>query len=143
LPACKNEAKALGVENTVTFHGRLPRPAVDEFYAAADVFLFPSFREPGGIAVIEAMSYGLGSIVADRGGPAFAVDDSCGIRVPVTEPEKFASQVAEAISMLAQRPQLLAAMGKAARQKVERQFLWDVKVDRITHIYDRLVNYYK
>jgi len=138
LATCKEEAQKLGVENTVTFHGRLPRKEIDAFYARSDVFLFPSFREAGGIAVFEAMSHGLAMIVADRGGPGFVVDDSCGIRIPVTDPERFADQIAGAIRKLAAAPDLVAAMGKAAREKIQRQFLWDMKIERIEEIYRRV-----
>jgi len=138
LSACKEEAEKLGVSNVVTFHGRLPRKEIDAFYARADVFLFPSFREPGGIAVFEAMSHGLAMIVADRGGPGFVVDETCGFRIPVTDPEQFAAQIADAIRKLAAAPELVAAMGAAAREKVRLQFLWDMKIERIGEIYHRV-----
>jgi len=138
LPACKEEAQKLGVSNVVTFHGRLPRKEIDAFYAHSDVFLFPSFREAGGIAVFEAMSHGLAMIVADRGGPGYVVDDACGIRIPVTDPQQFATQIADAIRKLAAAPDLVAAMGKAARDKIRQQFLWDMKIERIEEIYSRV-----
>jgi glycosyltransferase involved in cell wall biosynthesis len=137
LPACKEEAQKLEVGNIVTFHGRLDRKDIDAFYSGADVFLFPSFREPGGIAVIEAMSHGLAMIVADRGGPGYVVDDACGVRVTVTDPERFACDLALAIRKLAESPKLIASMGKAARGKVCREFLWDRKIERMEGIYDR------
>ena len=139
LPACKDEARALGVSDVVTFHGRQPRSDVDAFYARADVFVFPSFREPSGNAVIEAMSHGLALIVADRGGPGFVVDDECGFRIPVADPQHFASQIAEAIHKLALEPNLVVVMGTAAREKVRRQFLWDVKIDRMIEIYYKVL----
>jgi glycosyltransferase involved in cell wall biosynthesis len=137
LQACKEEALNLGVEKVVTFHGRLARKDIDAFYCGADVFLFPSFREPGGIAVIEAMSHGVATIVADRGGPGYVVDDACGVRVPVTHPEQFACDLALAVRRLAGSPELVASMGKAARAKVCREFLWDRKIERMEDIYDR------
>jgi len=137
LPACKEEARKLDVADIVTFHGWLKRKDIDTFYACADVFLFPSYREPGGIAVIEAMSNGLAPIVADRGGPGYAVDDTCGIRVPVTSPERFACDVAAAVRRLAASPELVASMGKAAREKVGREFLWDAKIRTVEGVYDR------
>lgn len=136
LQACKDEARDLGLSDVVTFHGRLPRNEIDAFYAKADVFLFPSFREPSGNAVIEAMSHSLALIVADRGGPGFVVDDECGLRIPVADPQQFAGQIAEAIHKLALEPDLVAAMGNAARERVRRQFLWDVKIDRMSEIYN-------
>lgn len=139
LPACKEEARKLGLASIVTFHGRLAREEIDAFYSRADVFLFPSFREPGGIAVIEAMSHSLATIVADRGGPGHVVDDACGIRIPVTDPETFACQIADAIRRLATSPCLVASMGRAAREKINREFPWDAKVGRIDQIYDHVL----
>jgi glycosyltransferase involved in cell wall biosynthesis len=139
LLACQTEAQSLGVAHRVTFHGRIPRKEVDKFYAAADIFLFPSFREPSGNAVIEAMSHGLAIIVADRGGPGFVVDDGCGIRVPVTEPEEFATQIAGAVRRLALNPDLVSAMRTGARAKVKSQFLWDAKIARLGLLYDRVL----
>lgn len=140
LPACKEEAERLGVSDRVTFHGRLPRKQIDAFYANAHVFLFPSFREPGGIAVFEAMSNGLALIVADRGGPGAVVDDTCGIRVPVTEPEEFSSKIADAIQQLAGSPETVASMGVAAREKIRLHYLWDAKVRRIEAVYDEVLS---
>ncbi len=139
LAACEAEARELGVSGMVRFHGKIPRSAVEPFYARADVFVFPSFREPSGNAVIEAMSHGLAMIVADRGGPGFVVDDECGIRVPVTDPQQFASRIAAAIRTLAESPELITAMGTAARDKVRRDFLWDAKVDRMMDLYHRVL----
>lgn len=137
LAPCTDEARKLGVSNRITFHGKLPRNEVEPFYERADVFVFPSFREPSGNAVLEAMSHGLAMIVADRGGPGFVVDDACGFRIPVTDPEQFSLGIADSIRRLAQRRDLIAAMGTAARERVRAQFLWDAKVERMSDLYHR------
>jgi len=139
LEPCRREVHELGLRDKVVFMGRLPRKEVDPLYASADAFLFPSFREPSGNVILEAMSYGLPLIVADRGGPGFVVDDSCGVRIPVANPEQFASLIAAAIRKFAQAPDLIARMGAAAREKVRQQFLWDSKVGRMTDMYERVL----
>ena len=48
LAACRAEAERLGVAGRVGFLGQVPRAEVDRLYARADVFAFPSFREPMG-----------------------------------------------------------------------------------------------
>jgi glycosyltransferase involved in cell wall biosynthesis len=135
LAACKRESERLGVSNQVTFHGRLPRNQVDKFYAAADIFVFPSFREPSGNVVVEAMSYGLPVITADRGGPGFVVDESCGFKVPALDPDQFAPAIAACIRTLINQPDLIKSMGRAAREKIKREFLWHAKVQRLERIY--------
>jgi glycosyltransferase involved in cell wall biosynthesis len=139
LVHCKREAAELGVNGVVTFHGRLSRKDVDRFYAKADVFVFPSYREPSGNVVLEAMSYGLAMIVADRGGPGFVVDGECGFRVPVTEPRQYATAIANCVRDLIRNPELIASFGKAARNKVRQQFLWNAKVVQLSQLYYDLV----
>lgn len=137
-PPCEEEAERLGVAPRVTFHGRVPRERVDAFYRDADAFLFPSFREPSGNAAIEAMSWSLPMIVADRGGPTHAVDDVCAIRVPAESPEQFSADLARATGDLANRPADLAGMGRAARQRASKIALWPGKIERLTALYDEL-----
>jgi glycosyltransferase involved in cell wall biosynthesis len=139
MAACREETRKLGLTGRVTFHGMIPRSEVDAFYAKADVFVFPSFREPSGTVVVEAMSHGLAMIVADRGGPGFVVDESCGFRVPVLDPDQFASGIAAGIRKLAQEPRLIDAMGAAAREKIRREYLWDAKIDRLEEIYESVL----
>jgi len=136
--ACEAEADRLGISGRVIFHGRIEREGVDAFYKAADAFCFPSFREPSGNAAIEAMSWSLPMIFADRGGPAHAVTDACGVRVPLSEPERFARDLAAAIRGLSERPGALAGMGAAARQRAGEIALWPGKIERLTELYDEL-----
>ncbi|WP_201354005.1 glycosyltransferase family 4 protein [Hydrogenimonas urashimensis] len=49
-------AETLGIAKRVTFAG--PRRDVENFYAASDIFLFPSHYEPFGSVVLEAMHFG-------------------------------------------------------------------------------------
>jgi glycosyltransferase involved in cell wall biosynthesis len=134
-PECEALARRLGVGDRVTFHGRRSRAEVAEFYRRADVFVFPSYREPGGNVPFEAMGYGLPLVVSDRGGPANVVDDSCGIRVTPQEPEQYAHDIATAVRALHESPQRRAAMGRAALERVRAVGLWDAKIRQIGEIY--------
>lgn len=133
--ACEQLADELGVADLVGFHGRVPHAEVGRFYADADVFLFPSYREPGGIAVTEAMSWGLPVIVCARGGPASTVDEQTGIRVPALDPGQYAGDLAAAVRRLAADPELADRVGTAARHKVAASALWATKVDELDRLY--------
>ena len=50
------------------FVGSLSRSAVMDWYQSADVFLLPSEEEGSPHALIEALAYGLPSVVSDVGG---------------------------------------------------------------------------
>ena len=82
IALARAEAQALGVADRVTFLDRQPRMVIEDLYRSHDVFLFPSFREPAGGVLYEAMRHGLPVITAARGGPDYIVDDTCGLRVP-------------------------------------------------------------
>jgi glycosyltransferase involved in cell wall biosynthesis len=137
--ACEALVAELGLGDRVTFHGWQPRERVEGFYRQADVFVFPSYREPGGNVTFEAMGYELPLIVTDLGGPGNVVDDSCGIRVHPTDPEQFANDLAAAISRLVDDSELRARLGAAARRRVGEIAVWDRKVELLEALWDDLL----
>ena len=138
--ACEQLSADLGLADRVRFHGRLARSDVDALYRAADIFVFPSFREAGGNVAFEAMGWGLPLIVSDIGGPGAAVDDACGIRVHPERPEQYARDIAAAIDRLARDAALRVRMGEAARSRVSEIGLWESKIDEVDALYRDLVD---
>ena len=136
--ACRELAEELGVTAKVRFHGWASKEAVQGFYRDAHVFTFPSYREPGGNVVFEAMGHYLPLIVCDRGGPGAAVDSSCAFALEAHDPEQLARDLAEAVRRFVADPSLVATMGAAARQRLEAVGLWSSKIDRIATVYDEL-----
>lgn len=135
IALCQAEAQALGVADRITFLGRQPRAAVEDLYRSHDVFVFPSFREPAGGVLYEAMRHGLPVVTAARGGPDHIIDDSCGLRLAVSTPGDFAAAIAGAIRGLACDPGRVARLGAAARDKVLAEGLWGAKADRLVTLY--------
>lgn len=138
LAACEAIAAELGLGDRVTFFGARSRAEVADHYRAADVFVFPSFREPGGNVVFEAMGYGLPLIVADRGGPGSATDDSCAFRLPVTTAEAMVAGIAASVRSLATDPGLRLRMGAAGRARVQERALWSTKAESVGEIYSSI-----
>jgi glycosyltransferase involved in cell wall biosynthesis len=141
LERCRAEAARLGVADRVTFLGRIPKAAVEALYASHDAFCFPSFREPAGGVLYEAMRHGLPVVTADRGGPGWIVDDTSGLRLPVTDPRTYASDIAAALRRFAQEPGLATRLGAGARAKVLREGLWSVKARAMVDLYRDIAPY--
>jgi glycosyltransferase involved in cell wall biosynthesis len=137
--ACEALAADLRLADRVRFHGWLPRPRIEDFYRSADVFVFPSYREPGGNVTFEAMSHGLPAIVSDIGGPGAAVDETCGIRVHPVSPEQYARDLAAALTRLVGDPDLRRSLGEGARRRVAEIGLWDSKVRQVEAIYAKVL----
>jgi glycosyltransferase involved in cell wall biosynthesis len=135
IALCRTEADRLGVTDRVTFLGQQSRAEVEALYQSHDVFLFPSFREPAGGVLYEAMRNALPIITAARGGPDYIVDDSCGVRVPVTTPDQFARDIADAVRAFANDPARRANLGQNARAKVLRDGLWPGKAAQLVQLY--------
>lgn len=129
--ACQDLAAELGLGDRVEFHGAVPHARVGAFYEAADVFVFPSFREPGGNVQFEAMAHALPLVVNDRGGPANVVDDTCAVRVAATSPESYARALAAALRPLVEDRDRRLAMGRAAHDLVSRSGTWQHRLDAL------------
>lgn len=138
LEICRAEAERLGVACRIEFLGRIPRDQVETLYASHDVFCFPSFREPAGGVLYEAMRHGLPVITADRGGPGWIIDDASGIRLKVTDPDSYARSIAAALRQLAAAPTLCARLGEGAKAKVLREGLWSSKAERMIALYKEI-----
>jgi glycosyltransferase involved in cell wall biosynthesis len=137
--ACETLVKELRLAGAIRFHGRQPRERLETFYRNADIFVFPSYREPGGNVVFESMGYGLPLIVSDLGGPGSFVDAECAIRVHPSSPDQYADDLASAVMRLIDDPGLRAQMGAAARARVAETGLWDRKVEQLEALYDDLL----
>ncbi len=137
---CQAEAERLGVADRCTFLGKIPREEVEALYASHDVFTFPSFREPAGGVLYEAMRWGLPVITAARGGPDSIIDSRCGLRLPVTDPQTYAADLAQAIRLLDDDAALRQRLGRGARAKVGREGLWPQKARAMVALYQQVLN---
>jgi len=138
LEQCRAEVKRLDLNDRVTFHGRVSRQEVDKWYRCSDVFLFPSFREPSGNVVMEAMGHGLPVITCTNGGPGHVVDETCGLRVPAENPEQLTRDLANAIQVLASDPDKTTALSAGAAARVQSLALWDQKIARMKELYEEI-----
>jgi glycosyltransferase involved in cell wall biosynthesis len=139
LAACRREAEELGVADRVRFEGRVPRERVSELYEEADVFVFPSFREPAGGVLYEAMRAGLPVITVAYGGPNFIVDDTSGLRLALSTPAALADDIAAAVRRLHDDPGLRDRLGRGARARVAAEGLWERKIPRIVALYEEVL----
>ncbi len=74
--ALESRARALGVEDRVTFAGAVPYTAIGGYYRAAELFLFASETETQGLVLWEAQALGLPVVAVAAGGALDSVQDS-------------------------------------------------------------------
>ena len=133
-------AKQLNIADNITWKGFVPYAEIINSYATADVFALPSLKEPAGGAVIEAMSAGLPILCVDAGGPAYAVTENCGIKVPLGSKEQMVNDLAMGIAKLKNNPPLRAAMGRNAQERVLMKFSWEAVMREMLSVYNSVMN---
>ena len=114
----------LGLTDDVHLLGAMPQSKVAAQYRWADLLVLPSVSEGTPMVIIEAMSMGR-PVIASRitAIPEMLVEGECGVMVAPNSP----LELVHAIAGLAGRPNKIAAMGAAARKRVETHF--DLKVN--------------
>jgi glycosyltransferase involved in cell wall biosynthesis len=81
----------------VQLPGAVPRSEVGQWYAQADVFLFPSHSDGFGLTQLEASSYGLPIIASDRCGEV-VVDGENGLLLPTISTEAIVAVIKRCLS---------------------------------------------
>ena len=110
---------------------------VPRYLAAADAFVFPSYREGLPRSIIEAMHLGLPIISTDIRGPREEVEEGeTGYLVPA----KDAGALAGAMQRLLTNPSHAREMGTAGRKRAIAQFCEYQVVDRVLDVY-RAIQY--
>ncbi len=134
MPALAARAAAFG--DAVRLHGWVPHARVGDVAGRCAVFAFPSVREFGGGAVVEAMALGLVPVVVDYAGPGELVRPGLGLRVPLAERTGIVAGFRAALERLAADPAVLAPMAAAARAHVQAHFTWGAKAGQVAQVYD-------
>jgi glycosyltransferase involved in cell wall biosynthesis len=132
-------ASKLGLSEAIRFHGFVPQADLPTRLAPCDALVLPSLLECGGAVVLEAMALGLPVIATRWGGPADYLDETCGILVEPRSPEQLTQDLMEAMVRLAGNEDVRLRLGKEGRRKVEREYDWERKLDRMLQIYDRVI----
>jgi glycosyltransferase involved in cell wall biosynthesis len=116
------------------FVGRLSGAALSEFYASADLFLFPSTTDTFGNVVLEAQASGLPVIGAAVGPTRELLGETRGMTFPPGDAEALAARVRE----LADDPARRRAMGAEALA-FARTRTWDVVFSELFEDYARVM----
>ena len=129
----KELASKLGVMDKTIFTGFVPD--ISEYYAASDLFVFPTLYEPFGLVITEALASGLPVIVSEFAGATDIMNDECEgllLKNP-TNPK----EIAEKVNVLVEDENLRKQMSRNARKTAEK-YSWDEVARKILEIYEEV-----
>lgn len=123
-----------GLFHSVIFKNWMDREQLDDSYASASLFLFPS-HEGAGMVVSEAFSYGLPVICFDNAGPGEFVNAQCGRKVAYSNYEQSTSDFADHLQSLFYNHEIKERLSRGARNRFLNMFDWNIKGEILHRAY--------
>jgi glycosyltransferase involved in cell wall biosynthesis len=109
------ESKLRDLPGSVRWSGAVSPVELQRHYAAADVFILPTYFEGRALVVGEAMSSGLPVVTTPASGADDVVDDACGRMIPVGDLDALV----ESLRWCNAIRDVLPALGRRARVRAE------------------------
>ncbi|MCG8600176.1 MAG: glycosyltransferase [Verrucomicrobiales bacterium] len=128
-----------GLDPAGILAGWVEHGSLQDRLSRADLFAFPSIREFGGGAVLEAMALGVSPVVLDHGGPPELVPPGAGHILPLDNRESIVSNLRQLFQQYLDDPSPLASLGKAAQEHIRDHLTWEAKTNQILEVYDWLL----
>lgn len=127
--------KKLGLNKHVIFHGRVSDEELLKLYRQCRVFCHPSLSEGFCHTILEAMAAGRPVVSTNTIGSEMVEDRRTGLLIPIAD----SNAIAEAIMKLFSDNELVYKMGVEARQKVEREYDWNIIAKKYYEVYQEVV----
>jgi glycosyltransferase involved in cell wall biosynthesis len=134
-PLIEHLIKENAMEGCVELTGWLPHEEVMRRMRQADVFAFPSIRELGAGAVVEAMGMGLACVTTNYGAPGTYAAEGRGVVIPLMNKPALVEGYVNALEELASDPEKRARIGATGRRYVNANLTWDAKAENIVEVY--------
>lgn len=135
IAALKARIKVLNLDSVVEFVGPLYGAQKEHAFQEASAFILPTYSENFGIAVAEAMSWGLPVITTTETPWSVLENPAMGWCVkPELNPVSYALY-----QLFSKSPQELAVMGKVCRQYVSHRFSWESIGMKMSEQYDQVL----
>ncbi|HEV2962287.1 MAG TPA: glycosyltransferase family 4 protein [Candidatus Angelobacter sp.] len=127
----------LGIQERVTFTGKVADEEIRDFYCASDTFLFPNENQTWGLAVLEAMACGC-PVLVSRGAAVHEVltDNDNAILFPPRNPKELAQK----IDQLATQPELRQRIAQAGMTLARTTYNWERFASQIAEICDEVAS---
>lgn len=136
---CRDLVRSLGLEDTITFTGKVPNARVKEMMREQDLLFFTSLNEGTPHVVLEALSNGLPVLCHDICGHGDIVDETCGIKIPMVSYQKSVAYFADKIEYLFAHQENFAHFTAGARECVKRNS-WQHKAKTMADYYQKLID---
>jgi len=123
------------ITRSVLFTGYLTSELLREAYSACNVFVLPSYGEPLGIVLIEALAAGKPIIATSSGGVPEVVDERSAILVP----QQCINALAASIEEVLTDKSLADSMGQASYERAKELYDSDIILTKVEQVYESVL----
>lgn len=135
----KDLAENLKLNNCIEWFGKVDRQTVFSIMNNSDLLVHSSYREATSHVIPEALSHGLPVICHDINGMSIAINDKCGIKIPLISPELSIEGFKNALLKLINNSHELERLKKGAKKRSE-ELSWDAMAETIALDYISIYN---
>ena len=131
LSELQRMAQTMGIAGRVKFHGAVAHDALPKLYQSAALHVLTSHHEAFGMVVIEAAACGIPTV----GFPFGVLNDFHDAAAGITVPNGDIEALSDSIHALLDDSERRSAMGKRAREFVERNYTLSSMTDAMSRVY--------
>lgn len=135
----KRMAESLGIAGRCHFHGWKLRDEALSVMGDSHVMVMTSLRDLTATVTVEALAMGLPILCLDHCGFGSVVDETCGIKVNVSTPEKTVDGLAAGIRALADDELMRFRLAQGA-VALANEFSWERKAEAVCGVYQDVIS---
>jgi len=135
-PALEKLVAENDLQDCVSFEGWMPQEEVARHMERSHAFAFPSIRDAGAGAMVEAMMSGLAPVAVNYGPFRQMLTQECSMLVALGDRAAHVEGYRQAMERLAADPALCRRFGENARQRALDLFSWPARARKIEQAYD-------
>lgn len=132
-------AHSLSIEDKIVFHGQVNHEEINILMQKADLFFFTSIMDATSTVVMEALQNHLPVVCFDTCGFGTVVDETVGVKIPLSNPNQSVNDFANALRTLYNDGELLAEKSQNCRERM-KLFEWNYKAKTMVDIYNNILN---
>ena len=142
-PALERQVKESGLENIVTFHGKLPREQAVLKFKNSHLHIITSMGEGNPTTIWEAMSFGVPTLTLDHCGMHDIVKDSTGFKIPLnSDYGKMVNMISDKLNEIVSNPEVLRRKALEMVRDSEN-YQWSNRIDYLEMSYDKCIAAFK
>ncbi|MBU3010518.1 glycosyltransferase [Polaribacter vadi] len=131
-------SKKLDINKNCFWYGWLDKSEALQIMKNGHCLAITSLKDLTSSVIIEGISLGLPVVTLDHCGFSFVVDDTCGIKIPVDNPNNIYINFKNALEKLYENESYRVSLSEGALKRA-KDFSWDSKIDQLNEVYQKLV----